>query len=61
MGKNLKPAETLNSIQDVLNAAKIAALGKIWIPENIKEKYVFVLDKKSNRTVIEKKKSLTKN
>jgi len=56
MKKNSNPIEPLNSIEDVLNAAKLVALEKIYIPENIREKYVFVLDKKTNKTVIKDKK-----
>lgn len=52
MKKNI---EQSNSIENVLIAAKVNALNKIYIPKDIKKKYKFVVNKKTKQTVIEKR------
>lgn len=58
--KNPIEVEPLNSIEDVLNAAKEIAYSKIYIPENIKKKYKFTINKKTKECLIEEKRSKTK-
>ncbi|MFA6524117.1 MAG: hypothetical protein WC264_00280 [Candidatus Paceibacterota bacterium] len=60
--KKIKPIEVepLNSIEDVLFEARKAAFNKMYIPENIKKKYNFIINEKTKKTIIEEKRSKIK-
>ena len=47
--------EPLNSIENVLFEARKEAFNKTYIPENVREKYNFIINEETKQTIIEKK------